>query len=494
MVQRHTHAAERLSALTAQVHREMEILEFATKPWVMPVEEDGQPLHNIVIIGAGQSGLSAGLELKRRGVSGVVMLDASPKGYEGVWETYARNHEIRSPKEITGMEGGIPSLTIESFTIAAYGQEMWEANKRVPRVVWMDYLRWFRACADLDIRNDTRVTDIDFDASGVTLTLADGQVMRARQVVLATGMDGGGQWQTPAFIRDTLPRHVWNHSADIFDESTLNGKRVGILGAGAAAFDMAVTALDAGAESVDMFLRRRELPMRDVIRELENGGYLVHADRIPDAYKWEIAKYMSGLSQAPAEHHFHKACACENFNIHLGSPWDEVRWTGDEIAIRTPRADWRFDHVFAATGVTIDMTKRPELAKLHAKAALWADRFTPPAGDENSPRLNAPYLDGKFRFMERVPGTAPGIERVFAYNALAGMSMGGLATVSIGAFRFGTPKLVDALTERLFDEQVDQIVPFLETFDQPGVDIPENMQRKLALEAEALAELERRSA
>ncbi|MCO5733319.1 hypothetical protein [Rhizobium sp. SSA_523] len=197
-----------------------------------------------------------------------------------------------------------------------------------------------------------------------------------------------------------------------------------------------------------------------------------------------------GLSQAPAEHHFHKACGYENFNIHLGSPWNSVSWTGSEIRIELPGREWRCDHVFAATGVTVDMSRRPELSRLHELAALWRDRFTPMDGDVDSPRLNFPYLDRHYRFTPRVPGSAPGIDRVFAFNALATMSMGGLSAVSIGAFRFGTRKLVDALMERLFDEQVEHLVPYLETFDKPGVIVPQNMQLKLKQEALRLAQRE----
>lgn len=472
-------AASRLEALTAQVHHDLSTMVFATKPWVFPLSHEGQVMPDVVIIGAGQSGLAAAFELRRRGVTNVVILDASREGFEGVWDTYARNYEIRSPKDITGLEGGIPSLTIGSYFVARFGQTIWDAIKRVPRSVWMDYLRWFRSVTDLTVRNNIRVTDLDFDSEGVTLLLDSGETLRARQVILATGMDGGGRWQTPPELLNALPSSVLNHSADLFDETRLSGKRVAILGAGAAAFDIAVTALDAGAARVDMFLRRSELPMRDVVRELENGGYLVHADRIPDATKWEVAKYMSGLSQAPAEHHFHRASEFENFHIHLGSPWREVKWSGHDIQVTTPLDRWTFDHVFAATGVTVDMAHRPELAKLNGLAALWRDRFTPPEGDGQSPRLRFPYLDGHYRFVERVEGTAPGIDRIFAFNALAGLSMGGLAAVSIGAFRFGTRKLADAVTQRLFDEQIEHLVPYLDTFDQPGVTVPLAMAEKL---------------
>ncbi|MCD2472797.1 NAD(P)/FAD-dependent oxidoreductase [Jiella sp. MQZ9-1] len=443
---------------------------------------------DVVILGAGQSGLAAGWGLKRHGVTNVVLLDASPAGCEGVWETYARNYEIRSPKETTGIEGGIPSLSIEAYTVARLGQPAWDAMGGVPRTIWMDYLRWFRSFAGLEIRNDTRVERIDYDADGVSLSLAGGGTMRARLLVLATGMEGGGAWVTPGIVSENLPRHVWNHSADVFDERHLSGKRVAVLGAGAAAFDMAVTALDAGAERVDMLIRRPELPLRDVLRWFETGGFLVHAARIPPEVKWQISSYVGGLRQAPAAHHFHRACTFENFKIHVGSGIEALSWTGSEIALRTPRRLWGFDHLFAATGVGVNMALRPELSRLREEAALWRDRFTPPAGEERSPKLDFPWLDD-YAFTERTPGSAPGIDRVLAFNQLSAMSMGSFASVSIAAFLHGTPRLVQAVTRRLFDEQIDKIMPQLEALTAPGVVVPDAMARWLAEEERAVAEM-----
>jgi len=488
MPEDHPEAGARLDALAAQIRRDLEMMRFATGAWVLPAAGQDADIADVAIIGAGQSGLAAGWELKRRGVTNVVLLDANAAGMEGVWDTYARNYEIRSPKETTGLEGGIPSLSIEAYAVARLGQPAWDAMGGVPRQVWMDYLRWFRGFAGLDIRNDTRVAHIDYDADGVTLQLEGGGTQRARLLILATGMEGGGDWISPGIVAENLPRAVWNHSADIFDETQLAGKRVAVLGAGAAAFDMAVTALDAGAERVDMLIRRPELPMRDVVRYFETGGFLVHASRIPPETKWEISAYVGGLRQAPAAHHFHRACEFPNFRIHLGSPIVDLTWTGTEIALTTPRAEWGFDHLFAATGVAVNMARRPELGRIRQEAALWRDRFTPPAGEEDSPKLGFPWLDD-YAFTEKTPGAAPGIDRVFAFNTLAMMSMGGFAAVSIGAFRYATPRLVTAVTRRLFDEQIDQILPQLRGLTAPGVTVPETMARWLAEEERQLTEM-----
>lgn len=474
-------AEQRLAELADRVRAELDMLSFATKPWVIPREHDGEKIPDVVIIGAGQSGLVAGHALKRRGVTNILLLDRNPEGYEGVWETYARNYEIRSPKEIMGSDLGLPSLTIQSFFTAKHGAEAWSQIKRVPRLDWMDYLRWYRRIADLPIVNDVRIVDIDYDATGVTLTSDAGKTYRARLAILATGMDGGGSWNTPAIITDNLPPDRYNHACDIYDETRLKGFDVGVLGAGAAAFDTSVAALDAGAKSVSMFMRRPELPMLDLAREMEHGGGLDHGSELSDTTKWALSRLMSGLSQSPAEHHFLKACNHPNFRMYLGAPWDRVGMDGDKIKVTTPKGDFAFDHVFAGTGVAVDMARRPELAKIAAKAALWRDRFTPPADDPAPGRLNFPYLNRHYQFTEREPGSAPGMDRIFAFNALASLSMGGMSAVSISSHRYGVPRLASAVTGFLFREQEDQIIPTLRAYNTPGIVLTDRIREMLGM-------------
>lgn len=477
-------AEQRLADLADRARAELQMLSFATKPWVIHREHDGKKIPDVVIIGAGQSGLVAGHALKRRGVTNILILDRNPEGYEGVWDTYARNYEIRSPKDIMGADLGVPSMTIQSYFVARHGVEAWNQIKRVPRRDWMDYLRWYRRIADLPIENDVRVVDIDYDAEGVTLTTDTGRTIRTRLVILATGMDGGGSWNTPEIISSNLPRDRYDHSCDVYDETKLKGRAVGILGAGAAAFDTAVAALDAGAKSVEMFMRRPQLPMLDLAREMEHGGGLNHGHELSDSTKWALSRFMSGLSQAPAEHHFLKACHHPNFRMYLGAPWEAVSFDGSQVRVETPKGSFTFDHVFAATGVAVDMSRRPELSKIAAKAALWRDRFTPPADDPAPGRLNFPYLNRNYQFIEREPGTAPGIDRIFAFNALASLSMGGMSAVSISSHKYGVPRVASGVTRFLFLEQEDQIIPTLKAYNTPGIVLTDHIRRMLGMPLE----------
>lgn len=474
-----TGADHRLEELARRARADLEMLNFATKPWVIPQHHDGVKLPDVVIIGAGQSGLVAGHALKRRGITNFLILDRNPEGYEGVWDTYARNYEIRSPKEITGADLGVPSLSIQSYYIAKHGADAWAAIRRVPRLDWMAYLRWYRQIADLPIENGVTIADIAYDAEGVSLTTDTGRVIRTRTVILATGMDGAGSWSVPEVISGNLPRGRYNHSCDIYDETRLRDLDVGLLGGGSGAFDTAVTALGAGAKTVSMFIRRAELPMLDPIREMEHAGALDQYVALSDRTKWGMSNFMIGLSQSPAEHHFYKACSYPNFRIYLGSPWESVGMRGDRIDVATPHDRHLFDHVFACTGVSVDMSLRPELARIAAKAALWRDRFTPPADQPSPGKLNFPYLGDCYQFTERDPGTAPGLDRIFAYNALSSLSMGNMSSTSISSHRFGVPRLVSGITRFLFREQQDHIVPQLNAYDTPGIELTAEVRARL---------------
>lgn len=466
-----THAETRLAQLAAQARSDLAMLDYATRPWVLPRQWNGQTIPDVVIIGAGQSGLVLGHTLKRRGVGNILLLDRNPEGYEGVWETYARNYEIRSPKTITGADLGIPSLSIQSWFVARHGQEAWDAIDRVPRVDWMNYLRWYRDIADLPIRNGVNVVDVDYDADGVTLSLDTGETVRTRYVVFATGMEGGGDWIVPDPIRNALPDHMYNHSCEVYDSDRLRGKDVGILGAGASAFDSSVAALESGARRVDTFMRRAQIGLLDLVREFETGGYLNHSHELSDETKWELGTFLTGLSQAPAEHHFNKALSFSNFKFWNGAPWDKVAYDDGKAVVTTPRGVFKLDHVIAATGVTVDLSIRPELRRLAGDALLWRDRFTPPDGDMSAGRLKLPYLDRDYRLQQREPGAAPGIERLFIFNALATLSMGGLSAVSISGHRFGVPRIASGLTRALFLDQEDQLIPTLREFDTPSIQL-----------------------
>jgi len=128
---------------------------------------------------------------------------------------------------------------------------------------WQAYLRWFRRVTDIPVQNDADVAAIRPEGAALRLILATptGRVERfARKPVLATGIDGSGRWEIPGFIRRAIPPDRFAHTVQDIDFGRLAGRRIGVLGAGASAFDNGATALEVSAGSVGLCLCRRDLP------------------------------------------------------------------------------------------------------------------------------------------------------------------------------------------------------------------------------------------
>lgn len=86
---------------------------------------------------------------------------------------------------------------------AQYGRKAWAELGLVPREMWMAYLVWYRSVLRIPVQNGSRATAIEpLDAASaaagfrVTVQRASGarEELRARKVVLATGIQGGGEW------------------------------------------------------------------------------------------------------------------------------------------------------------------------------------------------------------------------------------------------------------------------------------------------------------
>lgn len=444
-----------LLALAAQARADLALLAYPDQPWVLPAQGDAL---DVLVVGAGQSGLGICAALRAQGVTRVLALDRAAAGTEGVWDSFARMPELRTPKQLNGLDLGLPALSVQRWYATRFGAAAWQAIERIPRALWMDYLRWYRAALDLPVENGCAVLDVRPDAQRPGLlavdTLAAGQprTRHARLVVLATGTDGAGAWRVPAFIADALPRERCHHSADAIDFAALAGARVGILGHGASAFDNAVAALRAGAASVDLCFRRARLPRGNPHRHIETAGLMTHYARLPDATRWQVARHFRTVDQPPPRASFHQALAMPGFALHPGCAWERVRWTeAGDIAVHTPRGELRFDHVVCATGQAVDLAARPEMRSLAPVLARWSERYAP-APDQASSVLGAyPYLGEHYECMPRAAGQ-DWVGRVFAFNSASYVSQGPHST-SISGHKHALPRLVRGLTQRLFLDQ-----------------------------------------
>ena len=467
--------ADRLEALAAQVRQDLATLAYPDVGWVRPLaHRSGQDVFDVVIVGGGQSGLCTAFNLRCDGVARILVLDKNPAGFEGPWETFARMDRLRTPRFLVGMEKGLPSLSTRAWFEATHGAAAWAELDRIPRSDWMAYLRWYRRTLDLPVRNETVVEAIEPDGAVFALAVASPggrETILARRVVLATGYDASGEWHMPPHVKAALPPDRCWHSNGAIDFTRVRGRRVGILGHGASAFDSALAALRHGAASVDLCFRRAELPRTNPHRWIEYAGFLKHYPELDDATRWSINHHIDAVDQPPGRHSFDAAHAFDTFRTHAGAPWETVRFADDAIAVETPTGAFTFDCVIAATGSQADLSLRPELSGVLADIALWQDRFVPPDAERHPTLGRYPYLDRFYAFQERVPGQAPFLSRIFAFNFASIISCGPHST-SISGHKYAVPRLVQGITSGLFLEQSAALVPALKAYKEIELDLP----------------------
>jgi len=462
-----------LAELEQRVRFEMDCLGYPSRPWTIGRSRDGIPVHDVIIVGGGQSGVSIAFRLMRERVTNVRVLDRNPAGTEGPWVTFARMHTLRTPKAVTGPDLGIPSLTPRAWWEAQFGAQSWQSLNKIPREAWQAYLMWVRKIVGIDVSNQTEVTDIEPLSDGLLAVHARiggaSQRFFARQVVLATGIEGCGRWALPATIAKALPEKCYAHTADQIDFRELAGKAVAVVGAGASAFDNAAMALEAGAASVQLFVRRKHLPRVNPNRWMEFAGFLRHFGDLDDDYKWRFMKFIFDMNQPPPQDTFER-CACHaNFSIHLGCPIDHVRFEDNRIWLTSPKGTQTFDFLIAGTGFVVDLARRPELARFHDQIACWSDRYRPPAGEDH-PLLGAyPYPSPSFQFTEKIPGSAPFLKHIFSYTFAAMPSLA--CSAGISALKFGIDRVTAGITRALFVEDADLHLHLLRQYDEVELEI-----------------------
>ncbi|MDR3376006.1 MAG: NAD(P)-binding domain-containing protein, partial [Ancalomicrobiaceae bacterium] len=332
-------AVDPLEALASAARADLAALAYPDRPWLEPLAgPDGRVVDDVLIVGGGQSGVIIAAHLKREGVPRVAVVDRGAPGEEGPWRTYARMSELRTPKMTVGNEFGIPNLSVKRWFETRYGTDAWEAIERLPRTDWKDYLDWYASVLGIRIENRTLVTDIG-DAGGLvrveTRVAGKPFVRYARTVVIATGFEGAGAWRVPHFISSRLPHSAYDHSYDPINFNALSGKRIGILGHGAAAFDNALAAAKAGARSVEISFRREQLPRTNPHRYLETGGLMTHYPALGDLTRWRIARFFREHDQPPPTTAFNAALANPTIRLRPGTPWLSVAMDGDGVRVET---------------------------------------------------------------------------------------------------------------------------------------------------------------
>jgi FAD-dependent urate hydroxylase len=448
-----------LSALDERVREDIARIAHPHQPWLTPVVgPDGRPALDVLIVGGGQSGLATAFALRRSQVANILVLDKAAQGREGPWLTYARMPTLRSPKDYTGPDLDIPSLTYQSWHEARFGEASWCELGLIRREDWAEYLLWFRRVLDLPVRNDCEVFDIapaENNLLAVAVRSARGEeTLHARKVVLATGQEGMGDWSIPEPLNH-LPASMCVSCGMSIDFAALSGKRVAVIGAGASAFDNAAMALEAGASTVHLLCRRAEIQLVQPYRWLTFRGFLRHFSDLDDVWRWRFMRAILELREGFPQQTYDRCARHAAFHLCEGSAVEEARENENAVTLRTPRGDITVDFVICATGIGMDFSGRAELRRFAHNIARWADRYTPPP-EERNPQLGAfPYLADDYALCERVAGQTPWIADIHLFAIASTMSFGPSGS-SINAMTTAIPKLVSGLTRGLFRADIEK--------------------------------------
>jgi len=448
-----------LAALQARLQQDLEWLELPSKAW-MPERTDG--VLDVAIIGGGQAGMAAAVALLHRGIRAVIF-DQSPEGFEGPWATTARMETLRSPKQLSGPALGLASLSFRAWFEAQFGLSAWHALDKIARLQWMDYLRWYRRVLNLDVRNGHRVEAVLPRADG----LVQLQLRSAAGVsqVLATGRDGLGGPLLPALVQH-LPRTRWAHSSDVMDYGKLAGQRVGVIGAGSSAMDSAGTALEAGAASVDLLIRREQLPRINKGKGSGNPG-LTHGHlHLSDDWKWRIRHYVNVQQTPPPSASVRRVSQFANARFLFGAPITSIAVQPQGLQVVTPRGVFAYDFLIFSTGFQVDWSLRPEFATIAPHIRTWATRYTPPPGEEDRELAEAPDVGAAFEFQQKQPGALPGLERVHCFCHPAVLSHGTLSG-DIPAISDGAQRLAQGIAALFYQEDIAFHYRNIEAYAEP---------------------------
>jgi cation diffusion facilitator CzcD-associated flavoprotein CzcO len=338
---------------------------------------------DVAIVGAGPYGLSTAAHLRGAGVStrqfGLPM---------NLWRAkMPRGMFLKSQGFASNLSDPERSHTLEAFC-AKTGHPYASYGLPVPLDTFISYGQWF-ADELVPGLEETLVTEVARDGSGFRLALADGTTARARNVVVAAGVEHFPR--VPRRLAE-LPSALCSHPSEHTDLSVFAGRRVAVIGAGQSALESAALLHEGGAD-VHIVARaekvawngipldpQRPLPQRMAEPESGLGSgwstwfYSRHPElyrRLPERTRVDRARTAMG----PAGGWWLRSRVEDQFPVLTGHAVTAVAQRGDEVALTMTqrdgsRGELTADHIISATGY------RPDLRRLSFLGQDLAARLT----------------------------------------------------------------------------------------------------------------------
>ena len=463
-------APKNLNELETDLARDLALLNFPPAAWVPEAKtDDGRPVQDVVIAGAGMLGLTASFALRRQGIVRQRILDRAQPGREGPWVTYARMTTLRSPKHLSGPCMGIPSLTFRAWYEAQFGPAAWESLGKIPRAMWMDYLNWYRRVLAVPVESSTQVIAVEPATHGLDVHLlhADGseEVAAARKLVLATGREGQARRRIPAPFLPFYGAEV-SHTADEIDFTLLAGKDVAVIGLGASAIDNAACALEAGAASVTIMARAPEVPRINKAKGIVYGGFVEGLPALPPEWRLKLLDYIASFRVAPPRDSVLRVFQHPNARLVLDAPVLSAGKKGGRLCLETSLGQIVADHVILGTGFAIDLSAAPEIAGFAGNILTHADSLAQIATPGQAEWLAFPDLSPSFHFQERQQDKTPFIKNIYCFTYSAALSHGNVSG-DIPSVSEGAERLARGMAADFFSDNLQEHWQALERFDDP---------------------------
>lgn len=453
-----------ISKQDQNLKRDLELINYPPFDWRKEMDSSSST-YDVIIIGAGMAGLTAGAALFKEGIFNIKLFDQNIAKMEGPWITYARMRTLRSTKEISGPALDIPHLTFQAWYEAIFGLEAWEQLGKIPNQLWMNYLSWYREAMQLPVENQCTLIDILPCLEGFEIKFEKNKkhcLIKAKKVVLATGRGGFGGPVIPHFIQH-LPKSLYAHTVENIDFKALKNCRIGIIGAGSSSFDAAAVALENGAKSIDILMRRSCLPNVNKFASTTYKGISLGYFKLSDEKKLAFMQAGFCVGSPPPVDALKRLK--NNPAIHLigNTCISNIQYNGSEIHVHTNQGISSFDFLILGTGFCIDGRQQSELHHVIDQIALWKD-CVPQEIMKNYPKMQLfPYLGSTFEFLPKEPDTAPYLKDLYCFNYGATLSHA-LLSSDIPAISIGAMRLAQGIAADFFVQDSDKYLDLLQNY------------------------------
>jgi cation diffusion facilitator CzcD-associated flavoprotein CzcO len=425
---------------------------------------------DVAIIGGGMAGNAAAFALQKEKISNIKIFDENPPNEEGAWIKSARMHSLQSGNRWMGPALDIPSLTYQAWYESTYGMQAFEdLHGSCPTHSWHEYLCFYRRVLNLPIENRMQLTSLKLLDHLVELTFNETTTVYARKVVLATGRDGSGRLEIPKFL-DEVPKHLYAHAGHPIDLAFFRGKKIAIIGSGSSAFDVAAAALENGASSIDMLIRRSHISQINRFAQFIFPGFANGFHLLSDETRCEFlaAGYRAG-GVRPSKAAVERLKDFENIHFHYNTHISRITPHQNALDIHSNHGTTSYDFLVAATGYETNLSYRSELSQIIPHILLWKDRV-PLQLLQEFPRLgNFPYLGPHFQFLEAAP-TSPSLKNIYCFNYGAFLSHGYITGDVIG-ISFGATRLAKGIAADFFLEDALYYLEKIKKWENPDFQI-----------------------